>query len=101
MPGYKSKSTSVWLDREATSVDFILDPIATPVRKKVGNGCDCNCDSKSSLEMSDIFVRQHMEISLLVVVILIVFFFLILRKRLGLNYPKHRQQVGSKRPTVV
>ncbi|KAL8172388.1 hypothetical protein V2J09_024192 [Rumex salicifolius] len=100
MPGYKSKSASVWLEKEATTADFILDPEDALNRKRVSSDCDCNCDTKGSLEMADIFVKPHMEISL-VIVVLLVFFCLILRRRVGFNYPKHRQPVGPKRPVVI
>ncbi|GMH21562.1 hypothetical protein Nepgr_023404 [Nepenthes gracilis] len=100
MPGYKSKSTLIFMEEEATNADFILDPATSSNGKPLQRGCDC-CNGKSSLEVVDIFVRPHyFEVSLLLVVILIFFCFL-LRRKLNLNLPRHRLNVVSKRPNVI
>ncbi|GAB4845184.1 suppressor of los1-1 [Ancistrocladus abbreviatus] len=100
MPGYKSKSTLLFLEEEATAADFILDPEITTAGKTVQGSCDCSCNSKSSLEMVDIFVKPQFEVSLLLIVI-VVFFLFLLRRKVNLNLPKQRQMMGSKRPIVV
>uniref|UniRef100_A0A7C9EW66 Peptidase M14 domain-containing protein n=2 Tax=Opuntia streptacantha TaxID=393608 RepID=A0A7C9EW66_OPUST len=99
MPGYKSKSTTIVLDEEATTLDFILEPEGSRVAKILETECDCSGNSKSRVEMADIFAHPNLEVSLIVIVVL-VFLFLLLRRRLHMN-PKQRPLSGPKGATVV
>lgn len=99
MPGYKSKSTTIVLDEEATTLDFILEPEGNQVTKMLETDGDCSGNSKSRLEMVDILAHPNLEVSLIVIVVL-VFLFLLLRRRLHMN-PKQRQVSGLKRAAVI
>ncbi|XP_057532033.1 carboxypeptidase SOL1 [Amaranthus tricolor] len=99
-PGYKSKSTTIFLVEEATTADFILEPETNNAGKIVGSGCDCSGNYKNRLEMVDILAHPQMEISMVIIVAL-AFLLLLYRRKLCLSFPKHRQALGSKRPTVV
>ncbi|KAI8531579.1 hypothetical protein RHMOL_Rhmol11G0147400 [Rhododendron molle] len=96
MPGYKSKSTSILLAEEAMTVDFILDPVITPMGSLLRSGCDFSWDNKSRLQLEEYFPRLHLEISLTLVVVILVFLCFLLRRRAILNYLKHREAVGPK-----
>ncbi|KAK1553634.1 hypothetical protein Q3G72_001381 [Acer saccharum] len=48
MPGYKSKSTVIWLEEGAITVDFILDPGGTPKGNLLRNICDCDYYGKEN-----------------------------------------------------
>ncbi|XP_060673306.1 carboxypeptidase SOL1 [Ziziphus jujuba] len=39
-PGYRSKTTSIWLEEAATTVDFILDPEVTPEGNLLRSACE-------------------------------------------------------------
>lgn len=101
MPGYKSKSTSILLAEEAMTVDFILDPVITPMGSLLGSGCDFSRDNKSRLQLVEYFPQLHLEISLTLVVVILVFLCFLLRRRAILNYLKHRESVGPKRSNVA
>lgn len=99
-PGYKSKSTTIFLEEEATTVDFILEPDTFSVGKIPETGCDCSGNNKNKLEVVDILAHPQMEISLVIIVAL-AFLLLLYRRKFCFSLPKHRQLAMSKRPTVV
>ncbi|KMT19605.1 hypothetical protein BVRB_1g012210 [Beta vulgaris subsp. vulgaris] len=99
-PGYKSKTTTIFLEEEATTADFILEPETTNVGQILDTGCHCSGNNRNRLEVGDILAHPQMEVSLVVVVAL-AFILLLYRRKLCFSLPKHRQIAGSKRPTVV
>ncbi|GMN48660.1 hypothetical protein TIFTF001_017814 [Ficus carica] len=46
-PGYRAKTTHIWLEEAATTVDFVLDPEVTPNGNLLRSACECNCGSLS------------------------------------------------------
>lgn len=99
-PRYRSKTTSIWLEEAATTVDFILDPEVTPEGHLLRSVCECDCGSSSTEGFVDFVRRAHFELSLVLVVSLIFLCFL-LQRRIRSNLSKRRQFVGSKRPVTV
>ncbi|XP_021737639.1 carboxypeptidase SOL1-like isoform X1 [Chenopodium quinoa] len=99
-PGYKSKSTTIFLEEGATTADFVLEPEISSVGKIVETGCPCSGSNKNRLEVVDILAHPQMEISL-VIVVAFAFLLLLYRRKLCFSLPKHRQSAGSKRPVVV
>uniref|UniRef100_A0A803MTA0 Peptidase M14 domain-containing protein n=1 Tax=Chenopodium quinoa TaxID=63459 RepID=A0A803MTA0_CHEQI len=63
-PGYKSKSTTIFLEEGATTADFVLEPEISSVGKIVETGCPCSGSNKNRLEVVDILAHPQMEISL-------------------------------------
>ncbi|GAB2270446.1 suppressor of los1-1 [Dionaea muscipula] len=97
--GYRSRSTLIFLEEEdANMVDFILDPETSNHVEVQRVGCDCS-SNMSSFEVMDIFVKPHLEVSLLVIVALLFFCFFL--RKVNLDIRKRRQISGSKRPNVV
>ncbi|PON52678.1 Peptidase [Parasponia andersonii] len=47
VPGYGSKTTNVWLEEAAMTVDFVLDPETTPKGNLLRSACECNCGNLS------------------------------------------------------
>lgn len=93
MPGYKSKSTSIWLDEGPMTVDFILEPEVAVKGTILQNVYDCNCISKSRLDFVEFFGGAHLEIYF--VLILILGFLCLLLRRFRVN------SAGAKRRAVV
>ncbi|KAH9757732.1 Carboxypeptidase SOL1 [Citrus sinensis] len=60
MPGYKPKSTSIWLEETATA-DFILDPDSALKDNTPRSICDCSYDSKAKLVLLEFLLGFHME----------------------------------------
>ncbi|KAF8411590.1 hypothetical protein HHK36_004147 [Tetracentron sinense] len=100
MPGYKSKTTHFLLENEAASVDFILDPKEEDPRKwkQLQSGFDCNCDSKSGLELIEFLGGTHLKISIGGLLVLLFLCFL-LKRKMKFNLP--RQSVGPKRVGLI
>lgn len=92
MPGYKSKSTSIWLGEAGTTLDFVLDPEVTLKGNLLRSGCECDCGYMSGL--------GHLEVSLFLFVI-VGFLCFLFRGRIKNNLSKQKQLVGPKRPVVV
>ncbi|KAH9691929.1 Carboxypeptidase SOL1 [Citrus sinensis] len=63
MPGYKPKSTSIWLEETATA-DFILDPDSALEDNTPRSICDCSCDSKAKLVLLEFLLGFHVEATL-------------------------------------
>ncbi|KAL3504584.1 hypothetical protein ACH5RR_034425 [Cinchona calisaya] len=99
MPGYKSKSTSIILGEEASTVDFILDPVVTFREDVLPRGCDCSFENRR-LKLVEFFPGQQSEIFLLLVIILLFLCFL-MKRRVILNYLRQKQMVGPKQSLVV
>lgn len=88
MPGYKSKSTTIWMDEKAISLDFILEPDITTGENTLGSICDCY-DGKSKLLMVEYLAGFHFEVYFILVLIL-AFLCLILMRRMKHNIVKLR-----------
>ncbi|XP_015886376.3 carboxypeptidase SOL1 isoform X3 [Ziziphus jujuba] len=99
-PGYRSKTTAIWLAEAATTVDFVLDPEVTPEGNPLRSACVCDCGSLSTEGFVDFVRGAHFELSLILIVSLIFLCFL-LQRRIRSNLSKQRQFVGSKRPVAV
>ncbi|CAH9105063.1 unnamed protein product [Cuscuta epithymum] len=87
MPGYKSKRTLIVLKEEAMTLDFILDPVIT-AEGFFHKGWDYN-------------FMPWWQLNIFVILILILAFLCIILKSRVLNRSKHRQNGGSKRPSLV
>lgn len=99
MPGYKSKSTFIILGEEASTVDFILDPVVTLRDDVLVRSCDCSFD-KRRLKLVEFLPGQQSEIFLILIIILLFLCFL-MKRRVILNYLRQKQMVGPKRSLVV
>lgn len=100
MPGYKSKSTSIWLDEGAVTLDFVLNPEFSVKGSLLQNVYECNCDSKSKLEFVQFLWGSHLEVFFFFIVI-IGFLFLLFRRRIKGKISTTRQSTGAKRSVVV
>ncbi|KAF3445470.1 hypothetical protein FNV43_RR10646 [Rhamnella rubrinervis] len=100
VPGYRSKTTSIWLEEAATTVDFVLDPEVGPQANLIGSACECDCGSLSRQGFVDLVRGAHFELTFILIVILSFLCFL-LQWRIRSNLSKHRQLIGSKRPVAV
>lgn len=100
VPGYRSKTTSIWLKEAATTVDFVLDPEVGPRANPLRSACECDCSSLSKQGIVDFIRGVHFELTLILIVILCFLCFL-LQWRIRSNLSKHRQLIGSKRPVAV
>ncbi|XP_038696670.1 carboxypeptidase SOL1 isoform X2 [Tripterygium wilfordii] len=86
VPGYKSKTTHIWLGEEAATVDFILDPdVITNV--PVRSICDCSYCYKSGVEYS---LGLHFGVYFIVIVFLALIYLLV-NRRMKFNLFKHGQ----------
>lgn len=84
MPGYKSRSTSIMLGEEAMTVDFVMDPVITPINSFLQRGWSCSLPG------------PHLEVFFILVLVLVsVFLCFLLKRRVVLNYPKQRQTKRS------
>lgn len=99
VPGYKLKTTSIWLGAEATTVDFILDPEVTPGDGKLLKSiCDCNNEREARRVLAGFFWGPHLEIYFVLAVIL-AFLCILLQRRIKSNLSRSRQI--TKRSIVV
>lgn len=99
MTGHKAKSTNVVLGEEASTVDFILDPLITLEDGVLLRDCDC-CFRKSPLKLTEILRSQDLQFFLVLMFILVFLCFLMKRKAI-LAHLKQKQIIGPKRPLVV
>lgn len=99
MRGHKAKSTNVVLGEEASTVDFILDPLITLEDGVLLRDCDC-CFRKSPLKLTEILRSQDLHFFLVLMFILVFLCFLMKRKAI-LAHLKQKQIIGPKRPLVV
>ncbi|KAH9691910.1 Carboxypeptidase SOL1 [Citrus sinensis] len=97
MPGYKPKSTSIWLEETATA-DFILDPDSALEDNTPRSICDCSCDSKAKLVLLEFLLGFHMEVCFVLIVIGALLCFL-LKRRQKYTLGKHKE--SPKRSVVV
>ncbi|KAH9691923.1 Carboxypeptidase SOL1 [Citrus sinensis] len=97
MPGYKPKSTSIWLEETATA-DFILDPDSALEDNTPRSICDCSCDSKAKLVLLEFLLGFHVEVCFVLIVIGALLCFL-LKRRQKFTLGKHKQ--SPKRSVVV
>ncbi|CAI9116473.1 OLC1v1017626C1 [Oldenlandia corymbosa var. corymbosa] len=98
MPGYKSKSTSIVLGEEASTVDFILDPVVTASDDLLPRGCDCSYDSKK-LKL----LTGEQSKFLLIFVFISLFLCFLMKRRAILSFVRQKQGAGAgpKRPVGV
>ena len=99
VPGYGSKTTNVWLEEAAMTVDFVLDPEATPKGNLLRSACECNCGSLSRYKFVDFFRDAHLEVYAILIVVLGFLCFLF-QRRIKYNLSKQRQ-LGPKRPVAL
>lgn len=100
MPGFKSKITRIWLEEEAMTLDFVLDPETTAKRNDLlQSECDFICNSRCRLGFPGFLGLTYLEIFLTLILILVFLFFL-LKRRAVFRLPRHRQ-LGPKRLIVV
>lgn len=97
VPGYRSKTTNIWLEESAMTVDFILDPEVTLEGNLVRSACECNCGSLSRYEF-DFFQGAHFEVYAILILVLGVLCFLF-QRRIKYNLSKQRH-LGPKRPVT-
>lgn len=88
VPGYKSKATNIWLEEDAMTVDFILDPEVSFGETLPRSVCDCNCGTKSWLFSLEYFWGVHFEVYLVLIVFLAFVCFL-LRRQIKFSLLKH------------
>ncbi|KAK0575530.1 hypothetical protein LWI29_002209 [Acer saccharum] len=99
MPGYKSKSTVIWLEEGAITVDFILDPDGTPKGNLLRNICDCDYyGSKSKVAVLDYFWGFHFEICFVLIVFLAFLCFLFKRR---MKFSLLKQRPSPKRSVIA
>lgn len=97
MPGYRSKSTRILLGEEAMTVDFVLDPEIDHGESLLRQGCD----SKNRLKLLEFFPRFQLEVFYLVVIIILAFLCFLMKRRVTLNFLKHRKPFVPKGSVVV
>lgn len=94
VPGYRSKSTPIWLEGEAATVDFVLDPENDLL---VRSACECDCGSFSNNYFVDYLQGAHFEVYLILIGI-IGFLCFLFQRRFKYNLLKQR---GSRRHVVI
>lgn len=99
MPGYKPKTTTIWLEEGAMTLDFILDPVATPVNNQLKSICDCSCSGKSSIELMGFVWNAHLGVYFLLILIVLALICILFRRRMP--FLKHRQTGALKKSVVV
>lgn len=99
MPGYKPKTTTIWLEEGAMTLDFILDPVATPVDNQLKSICDCSCSGKSSIELLGFVWNAHLGVYFLLILIVLALICILFRRRMPVL--KHRQTGALKKSVVV
>lgn len=90
VPGYKSKTTTIWLGEESATLDFILDPEVTTGSNLLTSLCDCDCRSKMSFNLTDQIWGIQLEVYLALIVF-VAFLCFLLRWRMKQNLVKLRQ----------
>ncbi|GMY29499.1 carboxypeptidase SOL1 isoform X2 [Fagus crenata] len=100
MPGYKSRSTFIWLEEAAMTLDFVLDPEVTHKGSLLRSGCECDCGNKSRLEFVGFLWGGHLEVCFILIVV-VGFLCFLFQRRMKSNFSKHRQVVVPKRPVGV
>nr|VDC88342.1 unnamed protein product [Brassica rapa] len=95
-PGYKPKTTTVWLGENAVTADFILIPEASYGGKLLRSSCDCSYGQP--LLLTRFFTETNNGITFALVVV-VAFLFFLLQKRVRSNLWKQRQ--SSRRSTTV
>ncbi|XP_048604388.1 carboxypeptidase SOL1 isoform X2 [Brassica napus] len=95
-PGYKPKTTSVWLGENAVTADFILIPEASYGGKLLRSSCDCSYGQP--LLLTRFFTETNNGITFALVVV-VAFLFFLLQRRVRSNLWKQRQ--SSRRSTTV
>ena len=98
VPGYRSKTTNIWLEETAVTVDFVLDPEVSPKVNLLGSACECNCGSLSGYGFMYFFHGIQFEVYILIVVLAFLCF--LFQRRIKYNLSKHRQ-LEPKRPVAV
>lgn len=72
------------LGEEAMTVDFVMDPVITPINSFLQRGWSCSLPG------------PHLEVFFILVLVLVsVFLCFLLKRRVVLNYPKQRQTKRS------
>ncbi|KAJ0972802.1 hypothetical protein J5N97_020761 [Dioscorea zingiberensis] len=101
MPGFQSKSTRVFVEDEATSLDFVLVPEEENSQKldKIISNYICRCDGKDKLVLVEFLTGTHFEIYL--IFIIFIFFLYLLKRKTKFKFLKHRQLPTHKRHNVV
>ncbi|KAL5560243.1 hypothetical protein UlMin_036454 [Ulmus minor] len=100
VPGYRSKTTHIWLQEAATTVDFVLDPEVNAKGNLLQSACECNCGSLSRYKIVDFFQGAHFEVYIILIAALVFLCFLF-QRRIRTNLSKQRQLGGPKRPVMV
>ncbi|KAJ8770100.1 hypothetical protein K2173_011182 [Erythroxylum novogranatense] len=93
MPGYKSKTTSIWLEEAAVTADFILDPDFT-ARVYQQRFCDCDCDCGGRIRIG-ILWSVH-SLMYVIMAVILGFVCVLLKRRMKFNFWSHRRL--AKRP---
>lgn len=95
MSGFKSKTTKVYLEDEAVSLDFVLDPEEVSTRKIAARRSIFDPYNSGSL-------RSDLDFFLIFLLIFLLFLcFLLKRKAISKFLRQVRQSGGQKRPAVV
>ncbi|CAN8235503.1 unnamed protein product [Cochlearia groenlandica] len=95
-PGYRPKTTTVWLGENAVTADFILVPEASSGGKRLRSMCDCSSCGQPLLMR--FFTETYNGITLMLVVV-VAFLCFLLQRRVRFNMLKHRQ--SSRRSITV
>ena len=95
MPGYKLRSTCIWLDEAAMTLDFVLDAEVTLKGNLLRSGCECDCGNTIRLKFVDFLLGGHLEVCF--ILIIVGFLCFLFHRRMKSNLSKHRQVVGPKR----
>ncbi|KAK8940068.1 hypothetical protein KSP40_PGU017872 [Platanthera guangdongensis] len=95
MSGFKSKTTKVYLEDEAVSLDFVLDPEEASTGKIVAQKSRFDPYNSGSLR-SDLYF-----LLILLLIFLLFLCFLLKRKAISNFLRQARQSNGQKRPTFV
>ncbi|KAF4365904.1 hypothetical protein G4B88_008377 [Cannabis sativa] len=99
VPGYKSKTTNIWLEEAAMTVDFVLDPEVTPNRNLLRSVCECNCGRLNRYEFENLFRGAHFE-AYAILILVLGFLCLLFQRRIKYNLSKQRH-LGPKRPVAL
>ncbi|XP_044956926.1 carboxypeptidase SOL1 isoform X1 [Hordeum vulgare subsp. vulgare] len=100
MEGYRPKRTRVMLGREATNLDFILDPDGAVRRTKpLRNDCGCSCNDNSNTGKPFLLREAYLWLYLLALFFLLALY-LLFRRRMALRLAAHRHP-PPKRPVAV
>ncbi|XP_075668846.1 carboxypeptidase SOL1 [Castanea sativa] len=96
MPGYKLRSTCIWLDEAAMTLDFVLDAEVTLKGNLLRSGCECDCGNTIRLKFVDFLLGGHLEVCFILIII-VGFLCFLFQRGMKSNLSKHRQVVGPKR----